>query len=100
MPGVITDRAHVRLVSAPVSPRSVLFKDVNSRTLAWTFHYILIFNDYSIALKDGKHLYIGAPGSWYWQGQAFSQDLQEDHTLYSTRESPASDDDSYLGKNA
>lgn len=49
-------------------------------------------------MKDGKHLYIGAPGSWYWQGQAFSQELQEEQTLYSTRESPAYDDDSYLGK--
>jgi hypothetical protein len=43
-------------------------------------------------------LYIGAVGSWYWQGQAFSQDLLENQTLFSTREAPAYDDDSFLGK--
>ena len=49
-------------------------------------------------VKDGRHLYIGAVGSWYWQGQAFSQDLLETQTLFSTRDAPAYDDDSYLGK--
>ncbi|XP_067141293.1 integrin alpha-PS2-like [Centruroides vittatus] len=46
--------------------------------------------------KDGSGLYIGAPGSWYWQGQVFSQNLTTGD-LFETRESPKTYDDSYLG---
>lgn len=49
-------------------------------------------------------MFIGAVGSWYWQGQVFSQDmdvlpqLSDDKELpLATRESPETDDDSYLG---
>ena len=46
--------------------------------------------------KDGKRLYVGAPGSWYWQGQAFSHDLEQ-MTSVSTNKGPSHDDDSFLG---
>ncbi|KAJ6225858.1 hypothetical protein RDWZM_004403 [Blomia tropicalis] len=46
--------------------------------------------------KDGKRLYVGAPGSWYWQGQAFSHDLEHDISM-STNKAPPYDDDSFLG---
>ncbi|RZF48596.1 hypothetical protein LSTR_LSTR008556, partial [Laodelphax striatellus] len=47
--------------------------------------------------KNGKRLYIGAVGSWYWQGQIYSQNQYERPDVISTNEGPASDDDSYLG---
>lgn len=47
--------------------------------------------------KDNHHLFMGAPGSWYWQGQVFSQDLKDVNNQYNTSESPSSDDDSFLG---
>uniref|UniRef100_A0A8D8Y4C3 Integrin alpha-PS2 n=1 Tax=Cacopsylla melanoneura TaxID=428564 RepID=A0A8D8Y4C3_9HEMI len=73
--------------------------------------------------KDGKRLFIGAPGSFFWQGQLFSidsnepiyfppyytrlmdlepgqvisQNLYDRPELKATRESPPSDDDSYMG---
>lgn len=48
--------------------------------------------------KNSDRLFIGAPGSWYWQGQVYSYNPQnpQDRT-FSTKESPSSDDDSYLG---
>ncbi|XP_023158758.1 integrin alpha-PS2 isoform X2 [Ceratitis capitata] len=75
------------------------------------------------ASTRGDRLYIGAPGSWYWQGQAYSispdatfpykppfyqpfgtggQTYSYDVTrpenqVYSTAESSSQDDDSYLG---
>ncbi|XP_036319120.1 integrin alpha-PS2 isoform X1 [Rhagoletis pomonella] len=75
------------------------------------------------ASSRGDRLYIGAPGSWYWQGQAYSispdatfpykppfyqpfgtggQTYSYDVTrpenqVYSTAESSSQDDDSYLG---
>ncbi|XP_053950606.1 integrin alpha-PS2 isoform X1 [Anastrepha ludens] len=75
------------------------------------------------ASSRGERLYIGAPGSWYWQGQAYSispdatfpykppfyqpfgtggQTYSYDVTrpenqVYSTAESSSQDDDSYLG---
>lgn len=60
---------------------------------------------FSAALSgDGRRAYIGAPGSYYWQGQVFSQDLVVMPTLTNTREaplaspeSPDSYDDTYLG---
>ncbi|CAB3370851.1 Hypothetical predicted protein [Cloeon dipterum] len=71
--------------------------------------------------KDGKRLFIGGPGSYYWQGQmysisgerpdllpptrsailatgmAFSQSLYSRPDLKATKEGTAVDDDSYLG---
>ena len=63
--------------------------------------------------KDGRRLFLGAPGSWYWQGQLFtiesnvslpfvpSKDThagKEEHLgLLATKEGPASEDNSYLG---
>ncbi|XP_059478388.1 integrin alpha-PS2 isoform X2 [Neocloeon triangulifer] len=47
--------------------------------------------------KDGKRLFIGAPGSYYWQGMAFSQSLYTRPDLKATKEGTATDDDSYLG---
>ncbi|XP_035735448.1 integrin alpha-PS2-like isoform X1 [Vespa mandarinia] len=73
--------------------------------------------------KNGERLFIGAPGSWYWQGQlysistsmrfqfvattsflqeevagqAFSQPLNSRAKMMSTKEAPANEDDSYMG---
>lgn len=47
--------------------------------------------------KNGRQLFIGAPGSWYWQGQLYSQDLLSKESLYNTPEGPEEEDDSYLG---
>ncbi|XP_026812999.1 integrin alpha-PS2-like isoform X2 [Rhopalosiphum maidis] len=47
--------------------------------------------------KDGKRLFIGAVGSWYWQGQFYSQNLYSRPDVLSTNEGPPADDDSYLG---
>ncbi|KAI1304094.1 Integrin alpha-PS2 [Halotydeus destructor] len=60
---------------------------------------------FSAALtKDGKRMFVGAPGSYYWQGQAFSQDMvinprltNDPESPLQTYESPATDDDTYLG---
>ncbi|XP_067641020.1 integrin alpha-PS2 isoform X2 [Eurosta solidaginis] len=50
------------------------------------------------ASSRGDRLYIGAPGSWYWQGQTYSYDVtRPENQVYSTAESSAHDDDSYLG---
>ncbi|KAF8793941.1 Integrin alpha-PS2 like protein [Argiope bruennichi] len=69
------------------------------RTVAWGYHrqgYCQA--GFSAAVtKDGRQLFIGAVGSWYWQGQLYSQDLLSKETLYNTPEGPAEDDDSYLG---
>nr|XP_003704431.2 PREDICTED: integrin alpha-PS2 isoform X1 [Megachile rotundata] len=73
--------------------------------------------------KNGERLFIGAPGSWYWQGQiysistamrlkfvatmlftpeaeisgqAFSQPLHNRKLMF-TKEGPATEDDSYMG---
>ncbi|XP_070139070.1 integrin alpha-PS2 isoform X2 [Drosophila bipectinata] len=47
---------------------------------------------------NGSRLYIGAPGSWYWQGQASSHDVtRPENQVFSTGESPSANDDSYLG---
>lgn len=55
--------------------------------------------------RDGSRAFIGAPGSWYWQGQVYSQNLLatphlpdgDEEAPLATRESPMSDDDTYLG---
>lgn len=68
------------------------------RTTAWGYHRQGSCQaGFSAAVsKDGKRLFIGAVGSWYWQGQVFSQSIL-DKQLYSTNEAPDYDDDSYLG---
>ncbi|XP_050462452.1 integrin alpha-PS2 isoform X1 [Cataglyphis hispanica] len=73
--------------------------------------------------KNGERIFIGAPGSWYWQGQiysiatamtmkfvatmlvteadgsgqAFSQPLNSRSRIMFTKEGPAKEDDSYMG---
>nr|XP_031836147.1 integrin alpha-PS2 isoform X2 [Nomia melanderi] len=47
--------------------------------------------------KNGERLFIGAPGSWYWQGQVFSQPLNSRSRIMFTKEGPAKEDDSYMG---
>ncbi|XP_065564582.1 integrin alpha-PS2-like isoform X3 [Artemia franciscana] len=46
---------------------------------------------------SGDRLFIGAVGSWYWQGQLFGQSLESRPDVVGTREGPPADDDSYLG---
>jgi hypothetical protein len=54
--------------------------------------------------RDGRRAYIGAPGSYYWQGQVFSKDLVMIPTLTNASEAPLASpespdtyDDTYLG---
>ncbi|GAV07234.1 hypothetical protein RvY_17099-2 [Ramazzottius varieornatus] len=47
--------------------------------------------------RDGSRFFMGAPGTWYWQGQVHSQSLSETADLLNTVEGPPSHDDSYLG---
>ncbi|XP_067127479.1 integrin alpha-PS2-like isoform X1 [Centruroides vittatus] len=68
------------------------------RTSAWGYHRqgSCQAGFSAVVSKDGKNLFIGAVGSWYWQGQVFSQSVLEKQ-LYSTNEAPDYNDDSYLG---
>ncbi|CAH2004735.1 unnamed protein product [Acanthoscelides obtectus] len=47
--------------------------------------------------KKGDRLYVGAPGSYYWQGSVHQQSLETRSAVFSTREGSAPDDDSYIG---
>ncbi|XP_030382273.1 integrin alpha-PS2 isoform X2 [Scaptodrosophila lebanonensis] len=48
--------------------------------------------------SNGSRLYIGAPGSWYWQGQTYSTDVtRPENQVFFTPESSSPNDDSYLG---
>lgn len=48
--------------------------------------------------RTGERMFIGAPGSWYWQGQVYSYNGRSYRDQsFSTKESPSTDDDSYLG---
>ncbi|XP_063706584.1 integrin alpha-PS2 [Culicoides brevitarsis] len=48
--------------------------------------------------KTGDRMFIGAPGSWYWQGQVYSYNGRNHRDQsFATKESPSTDDDSYLG---
>ncbi|KAK7864716.1 hypothetical protein R5R35_013608 [Gryllus longicercus] len=47
--------------------------------------------------KDGSQLFIGAPGSHYWQGQLFVENLHRRPDVFETPEGPSTDDDTYLG---
>ncbi|KAL9878702.1 integrin subunit alpha inflated isoform 2-T8 [Glossina fuscipes fuscipes] len=52
----------------------------------------------AVCSSRGDRLYIGAPGSWYWQGQTYSYDVtRPENQVFSTLESTPKDDDSYLG---
>ncbi|KAK3731729.1 hypothetical protein RRG08_035399 [Elysia crispata] len=48
--------------------------------------------------KDGTRLLIGAPGSWYWQGQLFNYDTNDNRNVISkTPEGQPYEDDTYMG---
>jgi hypothetical protein len=44
-----------------------------------------------------ERLFIGTPGSYYWQGQTYSQNLWNRLDLVATEEGPESEDNTYLG---
>ena len=46
---------------------------------------------------NGEQLFIGAVGSWYWQGQVFSFNFRRPRDKSLTQEGSPEDDDSYLG---
>ncbi|XP_075154446.1 integrin subunit alpha inflated isoform X2 [Haematobia irritans] len=77
------------------------FKEVSPcRTNNWGYHRqgYCQAGFSAAATSNGDRLYIGAPGSWYWQGQTYSNDVtRPENQVYSTAESSSSDDDSYLG---
>ncbi|XP_025095116.1 integrin alpha-8-like isoform X4 [Pomacea canaliculata] len=53
---------------------------------------------FSVSLSEnGKKLLIGAVGSWYWQGQLYNYNSQDNTKFVYTTEGPAEDDDSYMG---
>lgn len=47
--------------------------------------------------KSGERLFMGAPGSFYWQGQLYSVDRQGNPLLLSTPEGSQKFDDTYMG---
>ncbi|GFO14766.1 integrin alpha-ps2 [Plakobranchus ocellatus] len=48
--------------------------------------------------KDGSRLLIGAPGSWYWQGQLFNYDTSDNRRIFAqTPEGQPDEDDTYMG---
>ncbi|BFY97785.1 hypothetical protein BsWGS_00824 [Bradybaena similaris] len=48
--------------------------------------------------NDGKRLLIGAPGSWYWQGQLYNYKTEDGGSILSqTPEGHAKEDDTYKG---
>nr|XP_045592952.1 integrin alpha-PS2-like [Procambarus clarkii] len=47
--------------------------------------------------QNGNRVYVGAVGSYYWQGQVFYQDLLNRQEALATGEGPKRDDMSYLG---
>lgn len=69
------------------------------RTSSWGFHRQGFCQaGFSAAVtENGNRLYVGAPGSWYWQGQVFSHDLTSKKDSRKTKESPANYDDSFMG---
>ncbi|XP_069954463.1 integrin alpha-PS2 isoform X2 [Cherax quadricarinatus] len=50
--------------------------------------------------QNGNRLYVGAVGSYYWQGQVFYQNLLNRQEALATGEGPKVDDMSYLGYSA
>ncbi|XP_014675422.1 PREDICTED: integrin alpha-PS2-like [Priapulus caudatus] len=51
---------------------------------------------FSLQITDDERAIVGAIGSWYWQGQVYSQNLNKNEDLKATNEGPATEDDSYL----
>ncbi|KPM11081.1 integrin alpha-PS2-like protein, partial [Sarcoptes scabiei] len=47
--------------------------------------------------KDGKQVFVGAPGSWYWQGQAFEYNLDQMTSSQTKNKALSTEDDSFLG---
>ncbi|XP_022819593.1 integrin alpha-PS2 isoform X2 [Spodoptera litura] len=47
--------------------------------------------------KDGQRLFMGAPGSFFWQGQLMSQSMGSRPALIATPEASPKYDDSYMG---
>lgn len=47
--------------------------------------------------KNGKQLFVGAPGSLYWQGQVFEHDLELMTSIQTKNKALSSEDDSFLG---
>ncbi|CAK9302561.1 unnamed protein product [Gordionus sp. m RMFG-2023] len=69
------------------------------RTLNWGYHrqgHCQAGFSGTLA-KNSTRAFIGAVGSWYWQGQMFVQNITSGLNLISSKESPPSFDDSYLG---
>ncbi|XP_017056150.1 integrin alpha-PS2 isoform X2 [Drosophila ficusphila] len=77
------------------------FREVSPcRTSNWGYHRQGSCQaGFSAAInKNGSRLFIGAPGSWYWQGQTSSHDVTKpENQVFSTTESASANDDSYLG---
>ncbi|KAL9696209.1 hypothetical protein quinque_015494 [Culex quinquefasciatus] len=70
------------------------------RTMYWGYHRQGSCQaGFSASLtKTGDRVFVGAPGSYYWQGQIYSFSLNNPRDkVYSTGESTSSEDDSYLG---
>nr|CAH7714873.1 unnamed protein product [Callosobruchus chinensis] len=69
------------------------------RTMNWGYHRQGSCQaGFSAAInKKGDRLYVGAPGSYYWQGSVHQQSLETRSAVFSTREGSAPDDDSYIG---
>ena len=45
-----------------------------------------------------ERIFIGTPGSYYWQGQTYSQNLWNRMDLIATEEGPETEDNTYLGR--
>uniref|UniRef100_A0A182N036 Uncharacterized protein n=1 Tax=Anopheles dirus TaxID=7168 RepID=A0A182N036_9DIPT len=70
------------------------------RTAYWGYHRQGSCQaGFSAALtNDGARVFIGAPGSYYWQGQIYSFSLNNPKDkVYKTLEDSKNEDDSYLG---
>lgn len=48
--------------------------------------------------KNGKQVFVGAPGALYWQGQVFEYDLDLMSSSQTKNKALSSEDDSFLGK--
>ncbi|XP_019873902.1 integrin alpha-PS2 isoform X2 [Aethina tumida] len=69
------------------------------RTVHWGYHRQGSCQaGFSAAINSvGDRLYIGAPGSYYWQGSVYQQSLETRPAAFSTTEGTAEYDDSYMG---
>lgn len=67
------------------------------RTAAWGYHRQGYCQAGFAAAATKERLFIGTPGSYYWQGQTYSMNLLNRLDLFSTEEGPESEDNTYLG---